>query len=70
MRYLEPKLLSAPAIALEQAVKEVLFMVRKGQKSMNESCDLLCDGRTEFVESILAREDVIDSCSTRLRVSR
>ncbi|MBX3180740.1 MAG: Na/Pi cotransporter family protein [Candidatus Hydrogenedentes bacterium] len=60
LRYLEPKLLSAPAIALEQAVKEVLFMVRKGQKSMNESCDLLCDGRTEFVESILAREDVID----------
>jgi Na/Pi-cotransporter len=54
LRYLEPKLLSAPAIALEQAVREVVFMVRKGQKSMNESCELLCD------DSILAREDVID----------
>ncbi|MBL7648629.1 MAG: Na/Pi cotransporter family protein [Candidatus Hydrogenedentes bacterium] len=60
LRYLEPKLLSAPAIALEQAVREVVFMVRKGQKSMNESCELLCDDNEKFVDSILAREDVID----------
>ena len=60
LRYLEPKLLSAPAIALEQAVREVVFMVRKGQKSMNESCDLLCDNRENLIESILVREDVID----------
>jgi Na/Pi-cotransporter len=60
LRYLEPKLLSAPAIALEQAVREVVFMVRKGQKSMNESCELLCDDSEKFVDSILAREDVID----------
>ncbi len=60
LRYLEPKLLSAPAIALEQAVREVVFMVRKGQKSMNESCELLCDDNEKLVESILAREDVID----------
>lgn len=60
LRYLEPKLLSAPAIALEQAVREVVFMVRKGQKSMNESCELLCDDNEKLVDSILAREDVID----------
>jgi len=60
LRYLEPKLLSAPAIALEQAVREVVFMVRKGQKSMNESCELLCDDKVAFVDSILEREDVID----------
>jgi phosphate:Na+ symporter len=60
LQYLEPKLLSAPAIALEQAVKEVVFMVRKGQKSMNESCELLCEGEDRLMESILAREDVID----------
>lgn len=60
LRYLEPKLLSAPAIALEQSVREVVFMVRKGQKSMNESCDLLCDNQESAIASILAREDVID----------
>ena len=60
LQYLEPKLLSAPAIALEQAVREVVFMVRKGQKSMNESCELLCDGKAALVDSILQREDVID----------
>lgn len=58
--YLEPKLLSTPSIALQQAVKEVVYMVRKGQKSMNESCDLLCDGKEEYETSILEREDVID----------
>ncbi|MCF6285788.1 MAG: Na/Pi cotransporter family protein, partial [Candidatus Hydrogenedentes bacterium] len=60
LQYLEPKLLNSPAIALEQAVKEVVFMVRKGQKSMNESCDLLCDGKEDNIKSILTREDVID----------
>ncbi len=60
LQYLEPKLLTAPAIALQQAVKEVLFMVHKGQKSMNESCDLLCEDKEGLIQSILAREDVID----------
>jgi len=60
LQYLEPKLLSAPAIALEQAVKEVVFMVWKGQKSMNESCEMLCDDNDVHIESILARENVID----------
>jgi phosphate:Na+ symporter len=60
LEYLEPKLLSSPAIALQQAIKEVVFMVRKGQKSMNESCELLCEGKDGTIDSILAREDVID----------
>ncbi len=60
LQYLEPRLLTAPAIALQQAVKEVVFMVRKGQKSMNESCELLCENQVGLIDSILAREDVID----------
>ena len=60
LEYLEPKLLNAPTIALQQAVKEVVFMVRKGQKSMNETCELLCDGQEKYIETILSREDVID----------
>lgn len=60
LEYLEPKLLNTPSVALQQAVKEVIYMVRKGQNSMNECCDLLCDDRRELEAKILEREELID----------
>jgi len=60
LQYLEPNLLQSPAIALAQAVNEVVFMIRKGEKSMNESCDLLCGGPSSLAKSIIEREAIID----------
>jgi phosphate:Na+ symporter len=60
LQYLEPNLLQSPAIALAQAVNEVIFMIRKGEKSMNESCELLCDGPQSLADSVIKREEIID----------
>ena len=60
LQYLEPKLLQSPSVALEQAVREVVYMVRKGQNSVNESCELLCGGQESLVKKILEREELID----------
>ena len=60
LQYLEPKLLKSPAIALAQAVNEVIFMIGKGEKSMNESCELLCAGPSSLAASVIKREEIID----------
>jgi len=60
LEYLEPKLLGSPLIALEQAVKEVTYMIRKGQNSLNDACDLFCDGKENLIERIQEREQLID----------
>lgn len=61
LQYLEPKLLSSPLFALEQAVKEVSYMLRKGQNSLNDACNLLCKGNGEgLAERIQERELLID----------
>jgi Na+/phosphate symporter len=61
LQYLEPKLLSSPLFALEQAVKEVTYMLRKGQNSLNDACNLLCKGNGEgLAERIQERELLID----------
>ncbi|MBW7866030.1 MAG: Na/Pi cotransporter family protein [Candidatus Hydrogenedentes bacterium] len=60
LQYLEPKLLQAPTIALEQAVREVVFMVRKGQKSMNQSCELFARHDEHLADLVVKREQLID----------
>jgi Na/Pi-cotransporter len=60
LQYLEPKLLATPSIALQQAVNEVEYMVRKGQKSLNESCELICGGPASLEAKVLEREELID----------
>lgn len=60
LNYLEPNLLQSPSIALERAVSELIFMIRKGQKSINESCDLLIGGPETLATSVLEREELID----------
>ena len=60
LQYLEPNLLQSPAIALAQAVNELIFMIRKGEKSMNESCELLCNGDESLADSVIQREVIID----------
>jgi phosphate:Na+ symporter len=60
LQYLEPKLLQTPSIALQQAVREVTYMVRKGEKSTYESIEVLTEGKTALIPAILEREDVID----------
>ncbi len=60
LEYLEPKLLQSPAIALSQAVNEIIFMIRRGEKSMDESCELLAGGPAKLADSVLKREVIID----------
>ena len=60
LQYLEPNLLQSPAIALERAVNELIFMIRKGQKSINDSCELLCGGPASLAEAVVKREELID----------
>lgn len=60
LQYLEPKLLQSPSVALSQAVREVVYMVRKGQNSVKESCELLIGGQDQLIKKILEREELID----------
>ncbi len=60
MRYLEPRLLQTPSIALQQAIREVTYMVQKGQKSINESCEFLVDNKPQYETTVTEREEVID----------
>ncbi len=58
--YLEPHLLETPQLALGQAVREVAYMVRRAQKSINEGCELFLDGSTDMIKKIEQREELID----------
>ncbi len=60
LQYLDPNLLKSPAIGLAQAVNELIFMIRKGEKSMDESCELLCNGPASLAGSVIKREQIID----------
>ncbi len=60
LEYLEPHLLDTPSLALRQAIREVAYMVRRAQKSMNEGVKLFLDGDKELAAKITAREDMID----------
>lgn len=60
LEYLEPRLLQTPALALDQAVKEVAYMVQRSRKSINEGCQFFFDGTRELEQKVLAREDLID----------
>ncbi|HNR31138.1 MAG TPA: Na/Pi cotransporter family protein [Candidatus Hydrogenedentes bacterium] len=60
LRYLEPRLLQTPSIALQQAIREVNYMIQKGQKSINESCEFLIDNVPQYEASVIEREKVID----------
>jgi phosphate:Na+ symporter len=60
LRYLEPKLLQTPSIALQQAVKEVTFMVRQGEKSTEECVEYFKTGKASLEVTILRREEELD----------
>ena len=58
--YLEPNLLASPSLALQQAAREVAYMVRRAQKSINDGCTYFFEGGRELEQKIGAREEVID----------
>ncbi len=60
LQYLEPKLLQTPSIALEQAVREITYMIRQGRKSTNESCALFQQANDALSVKIVERENLID----------
>ena len=60
LHYLEPNLLDSPSLALQQAVREVAYMCRRAQKSINDGCEYFFDGGRELEDRIAAREELID----------
>ncbi|MCP4645533.1 MAG: Na/Pi cotransporter family protein [bacterium] len=66
LEYLEPHLLQAPSIALQQSVKEVAYMVKRAQKSINEACAFFLNGSTDLEDKILAREELIDRLQSEI----
>ena len=60
LSYLEPHLLATPSLALQQAVREVAYMVRRAHKSVRESCALFHGGSRDLEIKVAKRENVID----------
>ncbi len=60
LAYLEPRLLDSPSLAIQQAIKEVVYMLRRAQKSINDGCEFFHGGPAELETNILRREDLID----------
>lgn len=60
LAYLEPHLLASPSLALQQAIKEVVYMLRRAQKSINDGCEFFHGGPEELETNITRREDLID----------
>jgi len=64
--YLEPHLVRTPALALNLAVKEVAYMLRRAQKSIEEGCEYFHGGPRELEEKIRKREKVIDRLQNKI----
>ena len=60
LEYLEPHLLNTPTLALQQAIREVGYMVRRAQKSIDEACAFFHGGPRELEDRVLNREELID----------
>ena len=60
LQYLEPRLLKSPSLALEQAVREVAYMLRRAQKSLQDGCAFFLGGPRELAERVKEREVLID----------
>jgi Na/Pi-cotransporter len=66
LEYLEPHLLRTPALALEQAIHEVAYMVRRAQKSFEEGCAYFHGGPPDLERKVINREKVIDRLQSEI----
>lgn len=66
LEYLEPHLLKTPSVALELATKEVVYMVRRAHKSINDGCNYFLGGPEEHARNIAAREELIDRLQSEI----
>lgn len=64
--YLEPHLLRNPSLALDLAIKEVSYMLRRAQKSINDSCDYFFGGPESLAAKVAEREDIIDRLQSEI----
>jgi len=60
MAYLEPHLLTTPSVALDQAVREVSFMLERAKKCVDEAAAFFGGGSSDYAESVRRREKTID----------
>ena len=60
LMYLEPNLLHSPSLAVQQAVKEVAYMLQRAQKSVHDACEYFWYGDPKAAERVKGREEIID----------
>ena len=66
LQYLEPHLLNAPALAVDQAINEVAYMTSQSGKAIRRALDAFMDASLEDEEKIRRREENIDKLQAQI----
>ncbi|HEM45446.1 MAG TPA: Na/Pi cotransporter family protein, partial [Alphaproteobacteria bacterium] len=65
-RYLEPRLLETPSLALEQSKKEILRMLHIAESSLGDAMGLFFDGKLDLERKVDRKEDAIDNLQAEI----
>ncbi len=60
-KYLERRLLDTPALALEQATKEIIRMARLGRETVKDAMNGFLSDNTKLMKKVFEKEDAIDN---------
>ena len=63
---LDERLLKTPALALSQSVSEILFMLRRADKNVDDAFLCFCEGSVRFSKNILKREEEINTLNKKI----
>ncbi|MBN1883894.1 MAG: Na/Pi cotransporter family protein [Candidatus Krumholzibacteriota bacterium] len=65
-RYLEPRLLETPPLALEQSKKEILRMLHIADSALGDAMKLFFDGAIELERKVHRKEDAVDNLQAEI----
>ncbi len=63
---LDERLLKTPALALTQSVSEILYMLRRADKNVDDAFLCFCEGTVRFSKNILKREEEINTLNKKI----
>jgi len=66
LQYLEPHLLYTPALAINQATRELAYMTRRSVKMVEDSYKCLKENNMKWEDDILRREEIVDDLQEKL----
>ncbi|MBR5623962.1 Na/Pi cotransporter family protein [bacterium] len=64
--FLDERLLKTPALGLSQSVSEILFMLRRADKNVDDAFLCFCEGSVRFSKNILKREEEINTLNKKI----